>query len=82
MSKSKMTKAFEKLMLSLSPPCAYDDGLDDPENDNDHLLDQTHNSSSVFDERCVLRDDMVRPMSSQTVPSIATIVSNMRTHAM
>ena len=61
MSQSKVTQVFQKLMHSLSPPCAYDDGLDDPEDNNDHLQDQTLNQGGVFEDCCMLRDEVVRP---------------------
>lgn len=71
MSQSKVTEAFEKLMLGRSPQCAYDDGLADSEDDNVHLQDQTHNKGCMLEECCVLRDNTVRPMSRVIVPSIS-----------
>ena len=68
MSQSKVSKAFEKLMLSLSPPCAYDDGLNDPEDESDHLHREHTRSGSAIDECRLLRDEMVCPPSTKTAP--------------
>ena len=73
MSQSKVFEALEKLMLSLSPPCSYDDGLDDPEDDNDHLQDQTLSQGSVFEDCCMLRDEVVRPTSSDSAVRIVQL---------